>query len=120
VDLAELNACLAERIQSITEELIGSDPTSKHGHTVRFRTKGSLAVVVSGKDRGAFFDHEAKVRGGPLELVRLLRNEPINLTIQWARAKVGAAVPAIIPARREISVEKQRSPSATLPLARQY
>lgn len=101
---ADLARDLARRIESLARELIGAAPTSRRAGEVRFRSRGSLAVRVGGRERGQWYDHEAGKGGDALGLVAHLRRMPAAEAIGWAlgwlgRGPVGAEPPAPAPSR---------------------
>lgn len=83
-----VNAALAANIAALAHHLAG-EPSSKSGHTLRFRQRGSLAIVVSGPRRGSWHDHEAGVGGDPLGLVAHLLHLPMREAYCWALAWLG-------------------------------
>lgn len=86
----ELNHRLAECMAELARALAG-EPTSRSGDTWRFRGKGSLAVVVSGRKRGAWHDHEAGLGGDPLGLVAHLHGTSMREALAWSLAWLGDA-----------------------------
>jgi len=93
VEASEISSALADRIENLAICLIGTQPTVKGRNEWRFRSHGSLAVVVAGTDRGAFYDHEAGTGGDALYLVRHLRGGSWSAAIAWAKAWLGSDVP---------------------------
>lgn len=94
--LADLAAAAASRIEDIAERLKGAKATSRTGTEVRFGSRGSLAVVIAGPDRGSFYDHEAGHGGDAIDLVAHLRRTSIADAAAWVRAYLGldgAALP---------------------------
>lgn len=87
--LADLAAALAPHAEQIAEHLTGTKPTSRSGREIRFGKKGSLAIVISGAERGSFFDHQAGEGGDGLGLVARLRRSSIADAAAWARAFLG-------------------------------
>lgn len=108
VDAADVARQLAAKIEALVVYLIGDAPTTKGRVEWRFRQRGSLAVIVSGADRGSFFDHEAGAGGDALELVRNLRQCSNRDAIEWARAWLGgdAQTPAPRPTQRAVTPTK--------------
>ncbi|GAA0571143.1 toprim domain-containing protein [Craurococcus roseus] len=82
---ADLARDLARRIESLARELICAAPTSRRAGEVRFRSRGSLAVRVGGRERGQWYDHEAGKGGDALGWL--------------GRGPVGAEPPAPAPSR---------------------
>lgn len=83
-DIHEVAGELARRINTLATELAGSVPSFKSRTEWRFRNKGSLAVVISGADRGVFFDHEAGMGGDALDLICHLRTCTRKEAWRWA------------------------------------
>ena len=109
-ELRALSEALAGRMAELTQALTGEAPTQRAGDTWRWRSKGSLAVDVSGLKRGMFYDHESGTGGDALSLVAHMRREPLRNAIRWAQAWLGDA-PAPTPAPRA------QPPSAPAPAA---
>lgn len=88
---ADLAAQLAGHGETLARELTGTEPTSRSGTVLRFRTKGSLAVTIAGPKRGSWRDHEAGEGGDALGLVAHLRGVPMREAYHWALAWLGIA-----------------------------
>jgi putative DNA primase/helicase len=133
-DMPAVAAMLADRIDALARQLVGEQPTSWKGTKLRFRAKGSLAVVIAGSGRGTWFDHDPPAGGRPagpkgaaggdaLDLVSHLRGCSRLAAKEWALDWLGEA-----PARREAATARppvaqpaaSRAPSqsSTLDLAR--
>ncbi len=80
---------LSGSIRELACELTGSKPTSRTGRDWRFGSRGSLAVVVEGPERGSWFDHEAGSGGDALGLVAHLRRCPMRDAYAWALSWLG-------------------------------
>lgn len=87
--LPELVQALSGSIRELACELTGGEPTTRAGRHWRFGSKGSLAVVVEGAERGAWFNHEAGQGGDALGLVAHLRRCPMRDAFAWAAAWLG-------------------------------
>ena len=63
---------LPRRIGDIARRLLG-EPNRKRSskYQLRFGSNGSVAVEVGGPKVGTWYDHEAEVGGGPLDLVEI-------------------------------------------------
>jgi len=72
---------------------------SKPGE-LRFGTNGSLSVMFEGDNKGTFFDHEAKIGGGTLDLVMLRNHSDKRAALDWLAGK-GFVEPA--GSRRELA-----------------
>lgn len=97
---SEVNAGLATRMEDLATALIGAAPSSRTRAELRFRSRGSLAVVVSGSNRGSWFDHEVGVGGGPLDLVMHLRGCDFCDAMDWATRWMGGTIATDAPAPR--------------------
>jgi putative DNA primase/helicase len=80
---AERSTALANNIEALTATLLGP-PTAHTRHEWRWRSKGSLAVVMQGDKRGRFYDHETGVGGDAIDLVRLVNGGSMRDALQWA------------------------------------
>ena len=68
---AELARGLSERIEDVAHALFGEpNPVLSTRAQLRFGTHGSLAIEIAGEKRGEWYDHENKIGGGVLDLVR--------------------------------------------------
>lgn len=112
---------LAQQIETLARELIGTDPTSRRPGTLRFRSRGSLAVATAGAERGSWYDHEAGDGGDALALVAHLRRCSMGEAYAWALEWLGMTRGARIPQQRPLPAAKPltavRTPD-TLDLAR--
>jgi hypothetical protein len=79
---------LAPHIADIARDFAG-EPTGRSGDTLRYRSRGSLAVVVRGARRGLWYDHEAGKGGDALDLLRLHHGGSLGDAIQRARIWLG-------------------------------
>jgi putative DNA primase/helicase len=84
LDMRAVAALLVDHIPDLACELVGAGPTARGRAEWRFRARGSLSVVVGGKDRGLWFDHEAGEGGGALGLVAHLRRCSRRDAHRWA------------------------------------
>jgi putative DNA primase/helicase len=78
---------LAAHAETIARALLGEpneDLSTKS--TLRYGSKGSLAISIAGTKAGGWFDHETKTGGGPLDLIR--REKGINgaEAFDWLRS----------------------------------
>ena len=87
--LADLARALAPHAVAVAEQLTGAPPTSRGGRQVRFRGKGSLAVVTGGDEMGSFFDHDPEgpgpSHGDTIDLIANLRSCSISEAASWGR-----------------------------------
>lgn len=88
--LDNLRHALRDRIETLAEAVLGAHnaPLSTR-RTLRFGRKGSLAVELSGRKRGAWFDYEAGRGGGPIELIRHAATCDYGAAVAWARHWLG-------------------------------
>ena len=121
-DLGALSARLAQRVADLAGCLTGEAATERGRTEWRWRTKGSLAIVIAGPKAGLWRDYEAGESGDALGLVAHLRREPLADAIRWARGWLGEdAGHHDTPPRRDPPQrppERPREAPATLDLAR--
>lgn len=102
---ADIAARLNERIADLAHELLGAP---NHGlstrEQLRFGTKGSLAVEISGIHRGRWFDHEQGVGGDGMELVRARLGFANGAACDWARDWLGLPARAIMTKAQETDI----------------
>ncbi len=72
---------LGRAMGRVARELLG-DPSDESGDELRFGTRGSLCMDLA---KGTFFDHEAGVGGGVLELVMRKRSTDKDGALRWLR-----------------------------------
>ncbi len=119
-DIAEVKELLADRMTELARELCG-DPTQRGRDEHRYRRKGSLAVVIAGRKRGSWYDHEAGAGGDALGLVAHMRGCAMRDAWEWALDWLGVSDRRDIPPRPHRPVESpetQQEASRTLGLAR--
>jgi hypothetical protein len=109
LDLAAVNMRLAERMDDLALHLAG-EPASRSRDELRFRGKGSLAVMIAGPKRGAWHDHEAGCGGDPLGLVAHLRRMPMRDAYAWALTWVGEPARHAYPSQRQAPVAPPERP----------
>jgi putative DNA primase/helicase len=122
-DMPAVAALLAERIAELAVELVGDKPTTRGRAEWRFRSRGSLAVVVAGPKRGSWHDHEAGCGGDALGLVAHLRHTPMAEAWRWALGWLGIreGEQPHTPQPRPVAPPQRKaevSPPASLDLAR--
>ncbi|MDB5414114.1 MAG: hypothetical protein JWR10_2449 [Rubritepida sp.] len=104
---------------AVLAERLAGEPTQRVRDTLRFGSKGSLAVQVHGAKRGVWHDHEAGVGGDPLGLIAHLLRIPMRDAYRWALEWLGETG-----GRGTTYVEdrakhpESAAPSSTLDLAR--
>ncbi|WP_052213571.1 toprim domain-containing protein [Belnapia sp. F-4-1] len=116
-DMPEIAALLGQRMSELATELTGARPTTQGRQEWRFRSKGSLAVVTGGPDRGSWFDHEAGCGGDALALVAHLRHVPMLSAWRWALGWLGLGEGAAAPATSwpRLVATAEAMPEATQP-----
>ena len=68
---AEITTRLNERIEDVARALLGEpNRTLSTRAQLRYGNHGSLAIEIAGDKRGEWYDHENKVGGGAIDLVR--------------------------------------------------
>ena len=95
-DLQELRDALRADAAEVAEALLGSpNKAASTRRTLRWGSKGSLAVEVSGPRKGLWFSHESDEGGDLLELIRHAHGCDFPAAIAWARNWTGdQALPA--------------------------
>lgn len=98
---ADLAAALTSQIEDLCAALdLGA--FTRAGDQIRFRSKGSLAVWITGSSRGRFSDFESDQHGDALDLVRHIRGGSMAEAMRWAEAFTGSPQrPLGIPLARE-------------------
>lgn len=98
--LDDLRHALRDRIEALAETLLGERSATSTRRTLRFGSKGSVAVELAGRKRGAWFSHEAGEGGGPIELIRHAHGCSHEAAVAWARNWIGQAEEAPRPRPR--------------------
>jgi P4 family phage/plasmid primase-like protien len=100
----------AEMIGPVARRLFG-DPNAALStkDQLRFGSRGSLAVEVRGAMRGTWFDHEANVGGGVLDMVRQKKGLTNGEAMEWLRAEARGQVPEMRVAGRPVGVRQRRT-----------
>lgn len=80
----DVDAKLKNNLEGLLYSLFPEGPSRKDSKSVRFGSKGSLAVTVQGSKMGSFFDHERKEGGGPLQLIQRTLNLSSADAKKWA------------------------------------
>ncbi|MDT7952392.1 MAG: toprim domain-containing protein [Acetobacteraceae bacterium] len=107
--LDALRDALRGTVEVLAEHLLGErNQRLSSRRTRRWGARGSVAVELSGAQRGAWFDHEAGTGGGPLELVRHIRRCGFREAVAWAQEWLGTPAPERRPARRESAAAAAR------------
>jgi len=110
--LDDLRHALRDRIEALAETLLGERNATSTRRTMRFGSKGSLAVELAGRKRGAWFSHEAGQGGGPIELIRHAHGCSHDAAVAWARNWIGqpeaAPRPRPRPAADDASADSER------------
>ena len=89
--LDDLRHALRDQIEALAETLLGERSATSTRSTLRFGSKGSLAVELAGRKRGVWFSHEAGEGGGPIELIRHVHGCSFDAAVTWARNWIGQA-----------------------------
>jgi putative DNA primase/helicase len=89
-DWQAFDAELRARAQELAVEILGK-PSVRAGQEWRWGTKGSLAVVIAGPKAGMWFDHEAGIGGGLVDLVCRLRGLNRQEALHWIGDRIGMA-----------------------------
>jgi hypothetical protein len=86
----DVAAALNTRITDLARELCG-DPNQdlSSPQQLRFGTHGSVAVEIAGDNAGRWFDHEQRLGGDGLELIKQRRGLANGAALGWARQWLG-------------------------------
>ncbi|TAH37800.1 MAG: hypothetical protein EYC62_00800 [Alphaproteobacteria bacterium] len=91
-DISIIAASLNARIDALAKHLLGEPNKSlSTAMQLRYGSKGSLAVDISGNKAGVWYDHEQGVGGDALELVCNRLNLEKNAACNWAQQWLGMA-----------------------------
>jgi putative DNA primase/helicase len=84
---------LASHTKTIAKHLLG-EPNKDLSTKAQWRygTKGSLSVEVDGDKAGQWYDHEQKVGGGLVELIRREKGFANGEAVEWLEAEVGIEI----------------------------
>lgn len=88
----DLRAALALRAAEIAQALLGP-PTYRSRSELRWRRRGSLAMVISGSKAGLWHDHESGEGGDIIALIQRERRCGFAQAVAWARSVLGTAPP---------------------------
>lgn len=107
MSVAQLADMLQDRIADLARDLLG-EPNRQlsSAQTLRFGTKGSIAVEIDGAEKGRWYDHEHGAGGAGLELIAHRLGLDDKAAWDWARKWLGepeagpswTATPAASPA----------------------
>lgn len=88
--VADLAARVNYRMADLAHTLLG-DPNPAHTtkSQLRYGTKGSMAIEITGPRAGRWFNHEAGVGGDGLELIKHHKGLPDAEARRWARDWLG-------------------------------
>lgn len=96
-DPAAISTALAGRMADLATLLVGEEGVKASAQEMRFRTHGSLSVMIGGPNRGKFHDHEAGEGGDGIRLIQHLRRcsfaEALGWAGDWLGITPGAAAP---------------------------
>lgn len=90
MSVAQLADMLQDRIADLARDLLG-EPNRQlsSAQTLRFGTKGSVAVEIDGASKGRWFDHEHGAGGAALELIAHCLRLDDKAAWDWARNWLG-------------------------------
>jgi hypothetical protein len=91
--IADINHRLAPRMLDLTRALGLGDPSSRSRDAVRFRSRGSLSIQVSGPKCGQWYDFEAGFGGDPLGLIAHIHRSNMREAFKWALNWLGEGRP---------------------------
>lgn len=93
----DLEEHLRENLEVLLHRLFPEGPTARDRTSFRFRHKGSLSVIHSGKKMGQFYDFENQSGGGLLKLVQLELGLGKRESRSWTQEFLGIAPDISIP-----------------------
>ena len=93
ITIADINQRLAPRMLDLTRALGLGEPSSRSRDAVRFRSRGSLSIQVSGPKCGQWFDFEAGLGGDPLGLIAHIHRSAMREAFKWALNWLGEGRP---------------------------
>lgn len=76
-------------MEALLFKLFPEGPTRRERNSWRFGSNGSLVVRLIGEEKGAFYDHENQVGGGPLELIKKMLGLSNPEANEWAKEFLG-------------------------------
>ena len=77
---------LGAHIEAVARKLLGEpNPHQSTRSQLRYGAHGSLAVEIAGEKRGEWYDHEAKIGGGVLDLLREKGGLTNGAALDWLR-----------------------------------
>jgi phage/plasmid primase-like uncharacterized protein len=86
----DVAAALNGRIAELARQLCGEPNRDlSNAQQLRFGTRGSVAVEIAGDGAGRWFDHEQRVGGDGLEMVKQRRGLTNGAALDWARQWLG-------------------------------
>lgn len=98
LELVEIKERLRGCCESLTQDLLGERPTMRGRQNWRFYTHQRFSLVVSGKNRGLWYDHAADTGGDMLKLIRERLGLEFPDALAWARDHLGMPQTALRPA----------------------
>ncbi len=94
------NIDFAALIEPVARKLLGDPNRLQSSKTEwRFGSRGSLSIEIAGPRRGQWFDHEAGVGGGVLDLISRETGHKNGEALAWLRSEIGADFNAPAPPR---------------------
>jgi hypothetical protein len=91
----EITTRLNERIEDVARALLGEPNRALSTRAqLRYGTHGSLAIEIAGDKRGEWYDHENKVGGGAIDLVRRHTGLSNGEAAEWVVSELGIPIEA--------------------------
>lgn len=88
---------LRKNLDPLIYRLFPEGPTRRGGNDLRFGSKGSLSVKISGDKTGAFWDFEKGFGGGLIKLIERVHGVDKDSAIKWANEFLGEASKIEVP-----------------------
>jgi len=93
-------------------ETLGYRKPMRDGDSLRFGSKGSLAVVVSGPDAGQWYNHEEGIGGDPFKLIMQTLGIAFKEARHWAMDYLGGSIEPLPMRPRSLTVSQWRADSS--------
>jgi len=108
---------LDQRIEEVARRLLGEPNRVLSSRTqLRFGRNGSVAVEIDGEKRGQWYDHEQKLGGSMVDLIRRQTGLGEDEAWTWIASELGVAVEerSSLPCRRIIATYDYRDENGAL------
>lgn len=101
LSFADISDGLKERVEDVASALFGQPNHALSSRAqLRFGSHGSLAIEIAGDKRGEWYDHENKLGGGVLDLIKHHTGLSNGEVAEWASSHLGIAIETRHPPQR--------------------